>query len=68
MVQYSSLCEGAAVISLDAVDIGNEVLGRMQVECEREEVNDGEKQEKDRTRTNNQRTDQKHNVDGMKIE
>ena len=48
MVQYTSLCKGAAVISLDAVDIGDEVLGRVQVECGREEVNDGEKQEKDK--------------------
>ena len=32
MVQYSSLCEGAAVISLGAVDIGDEVLGRVQIE------------------------------------
>ena len=65
--QYSSLCDGVAVISLDAADIGGEVLGRVQVECEREEVNDGEKQEKDRTRT--QPTDnQTHIVDGMKME
>ena len=40
MVQYSSLCESAAVISLDAVDIGDEVLVRVHVECGREEVND----------------------------
>ena len=32
MGQYSSLCEGAAVLSLGAVDIGDEVLGRVQVE------------------------------------
>ena len=67
MVQYSSLCEGAAVVSLDVVDIGDEVLGRVHVECGREEVNDGEKQEKDRTRT--QPTDnQTHIVDGLKME
>ena len=48
MGQYSSLCEGAAVISLGAVDIGEEVLVRVQVECGREEVNDGEKQEQDK--------------------
>ena len=41
MGQYSSLCEGAAVVSLDAVDIGEEGLVRVQVECGREEVNDG---------------------------
>ena len=31
MVQHSSLCESAAVVSLDAVDIGDEVLVRVQV-------------------------------------
>ena len=40
MEQYSSLCESAAVTSLDAVDTGDEVLGRVQVECGREEVKD----------------------------
>ena len=67
MGQYSSLCEGAMINSLDAVDIGEEVLVRVQVGQRREEVNDGEKQEKDRTRT--QPTDnQTHIVDGMKME
>ena len=65
-MQYSSLCEGAVVNALVAVDIGEEILGRLQVECGREEVNDGEKQEKDRTRT--QPTDtQTHIMDGMKM-
>ena len=36
-------------VSLDAVDIGEEVLVRVQVECGGEEVNDGEKQEEDTT-------------------
>ena len=62
MVQYSSLCEGAAVISLGADDIGDEVLGRVQVECGREEANDGEKQEKDRTRK--QPTDNSNTLHG----
>ena len=67
MVQYSSLGEGAVVNSLDAVDIGDEMLVRVQVESGREEVNDEEKQEKDSTRT--QLTDnQTHIVDGMKTE
>ena len=66
MGQYSSLCEDAVVNSLDAVDIGEEVLVRVQLECGRAEVNNREKQEKDRTRT--QSTDnQTHIVDGMKI-
>ena len=55
--QYSSLCEGAVVNSLDGVDIGEEVLVRVQVECGREEVNNGEKQEKDKhEETDNERT------------
>ena len=55
--QYSSLCEGAVVNSLDAVDIGEEVLVRMQVGQGREEVNDGEKQEKDKHKeTDNERS------------
>ena len=31
MGQYSSLCDGAVVYSLDAVDIGEDVLVRVQV-------------------------------------
>ena len=67
MGQYSSLSEGAAVVSLDAFDIGEEVLVRVQVECERGEVNNGEKQERDRTRTNNKRSSTHHGLheDGM---
>ena len=66
MVQYSSLCEDAVVNSIDAVDIGEEVLVRVQVGLGREEVNNREKQEKDRTRT--QLTDnQTHIVDDMKM-
>ena len=38
------------VNSLQAVNIGEEVLVRVQVECGREEVEEGEKQEKDRTK------------------
>ena len=64
MGQYSSMGEGAVVNSLDAVDIGDGVPGKEQVECGREEVNDGEKQEKDRTRTNNAQT---HIVGDMKM-
>ena len=57
MEQDSSLCEGAAIVSLDAVDTGDEVLGRVQAECGREEVNDGEKQERDKhEETDNERS------------
>ena len=67
MEQYSSLGEGAVVNSLDAVDIGDEMLVRVQVESGKEEAKDEEKQEKDRTRT--ELTDnQTHIVDGMKME
>ena len=61
-------CAKAAVISLDAVDIGDEVLGRVQVECGREEVNYGEKQEKDKhEETDNERSNPHHgwHEDGM---
>ena len=63
MVQYSSLCEGAVVHSLDAVDIGEEVLVRVQ-----EEVNGREKQEKDKhEETNKERSGTHHGwyEDGM---
>ena len=65
MGQYSSLCGGAAVLTLGVVDIEGGMPGRVQVECGREEVDEGEKQEKDRTRTNNAQT---HIMDGMKME
>ena len=48
MGQYSTLCGDAAVLTLGVIDIGDGVPGRVQVECGREEVNDGEKQEKDK--------------------
>ena len=70
MGQYSSLCDGAAVLTLGVVDIGDGVPRRVQVECGREEVNDGEKQEKDKqeeTDKDNQRT-LKHIMDDMKME
>ena len=41
------------------------VPGRVQVECGREEVNDGEKQEKEQ---NEERGAQTHIMDGMKME
>ena len=56
-MQYSSLGEGAAVVSLGAVDMEGGVQVRVQVECGREEVNNGEKQEKDKhEETDNERT------------
>ena len=65
MGQYSSLCEGAAVLSLGFGDIVDGVPGIVQVGCGREEVNDREKQKKDRTRTNNA---QAHIMYDMKME
>ena len=66
MVQYSSLCECEVVLDLGGVDIEDGVPGKEQVECEREEVNDGEKQEKDRTRKQ-PTDDQTHIMDDMKM-
>ena len=63
--QYSSLCEGAVVSTLGSVDIEDGVQGKVPVECGRDEVNNGEKQEKDRTRTDNAQT---HIMDGMWME
>ena len=66
-MQYSSLCEGTAVLSLGVVDIGDGVPGRVQLECGREEVNHGEKQEKDNTKR--QTTNAQANImDDMKME
>ena len=67
MGQYSFLCEGAVVNSLDAVDIEEDVLVRVQVECVREEVNNREKQEKDRTKRQTTNA-QAHIIDGMKMD
>ena len=73
MGQYSSLFVSAVVLTLGGVDIEDGVLDREQVDNEREEVEtmkeveDGEKQEKDRTRTNNaQNTHHGWHKDGMK--
>ena len=54
--QCSSLYEGAVVLTLGSVDIEDGVQGKVQVECGREEVNNGENQEKDRTKTDNAET------------
>ena len=61
------MCEGAPVFTLGGVDTGDGVPGRVQVECGREEVNDGEKQEKDRT-MKQPTDDQSHIMDDMKME
>ena len=50
MGQYTSLCEGAAVVTLGVVDFGDRVPGRVQVECGREE-----------TETNRRRTERGSN-------
>ena len=67
MGQYSSLCGCAAVLNLGVDDVEDGVLGRDQVECGREEVNDGEKQEreKDKGQPTNAQT---HIMDDMKME
>ena len=61
LVQYYSLCEGAAVLSIGVVDIADGGAGTVQVECGREEVNDGVKQEKDKhEETDNERSSTHH--------
>ena len=55
------------LIPLTLLDIGEEALVRVQVGKGREEVNDGEQQEKDRTRTQTT-DDQTHIMHGMKME
>ena len=44
----SSFCVSAVVLTLGGVDIEDGVPGRVQVECGREEVEEGEKQERDK--------------------
>ena len=45
--QYSSLCVSAVVLTLGGDDIEDGVSDREQVDCEREKVEEGEKQERD---------------------
>ena len=46
--QYSSLCVSAVVLTLGGDDIEDGVPDREQVDCEREKVEEGEKQERDK--------------------
>ena len=66
--QYSSLCVSAVVLTLGGVDI-EDVPDREQVDCEREKVEVGEKQERE-TNTKRQQTHaQKCDImDGMRME
>ena len=54
--QYSSLCVSAVVFTLGGDDIEDGVPDREQVNCEREKVEIGEKQEKDKIRRDNKRS------------
>ena len=56
MGQYSSFCVCAVVLTLGGVDIEDGVPGREQVECGREEVEDVEKQEREKQGTTNERS------------
>ena len=49
-------CGGAAVLTLGRVDIEDGVPGKEQVECGREEVEDGEKQGSEKQGTTNERS------------
>ena len=46
--QFSSLCVSAVVLTLGGDDIEDGVPDREQVDCEREKVEEGEKQERDK--------------------
>ena len=48
MGQYSSFCVSAVVLNLGGDDIEDGVPDREQVDCEREKVEEGEKQERDK--------------------
>ena len=63
MEQHSSLCVSAVVLNLGGDDIEDGVPDREQVDSEREKVEVRDKEEGDKTRTNNAQT---HNImDGM---
>ena len=53
MGQYSSFCVSEVVLTLGVVDIEDGVPGREQVGCGREEVEEGETQEKDKHKETN---------------
>ena len=68
MRQYSSFCVSAVVLNLGGVDIQDGVPGKDQVECGREEVEDGEKQERE-TAKEQPTNAQTHNItDGIRME
>ena len=68
-MQYFSLGEGAAVVSLGAVDMEEGLQVRVQVECGREEVNNGEKAGEGQTRRDGPRTDDQTLImDDMKMD
>ena len=46
--QYSSLCVGAVVLTIGGDDIEDGLPDTAQVDCEREKVKVGEKQERDK--------------------
>ena len=59
------------VLTLGVVDIGDGVPGRVQVKCGREQVNDGEKQQKDKQEETDKEQPtnaQAHIMDDMKME
>ena len=71
MAQYSSFCVSAVVLNLDGVDIEDGVSDKEQVECGREEVQDGEKQKKDKQEETDKEQPtnaQAHIMDDMKME
>ena len=66
MGQYSSLCKGAAVISLDALDMGD---GQSACKVWKRRSKRRRETREGHTRRDRQRTDdQTHIVDGMRME
>ena len=55
-VQFSSFCVSAVVLTLGGDDIEDGVPDREQVDCEREKVEEGEKQERERQTKKRQQT------------
>ena len=67
--QHSSLCVNAVVLTLGGDDIDHGVPDREQVDCEKEKVEEGEKQERDKHKKRQQTHAQTCDImDGMWME
>ena len=68
MGQDFSLCVSAVVLTLGGDDIEDGVRDREQVDCEREKVEEGEKQERDKHEETTNARSTYDIVDGMRME